>query len=200
MTKFVNVERFSLSAFMLFYFSLFFCASLAMADPNILKNPPAGSNIWSNDGNGYSSTQNGQTYSVGPAMPSMLGLNGYQGNSYAQAPDGSYYVQLKSGGWVNAQQYTPALDNPPPPPPQSQNSGGSGSSEPIAETLCLISKALQGPIGKTIATIAIVVLGVGLFLGKVSWPLAVATAIGIGLIFGSSEMVSWLSDQSGSGC
>jgi type IV secretory pathway VirB2 component (pilin) len=130
--------------------------------------------------------------------PGDSSINGYSGDAIASYNNGQTYVQLKSGQWVNAQQYTPAMDNPPPQPQNNVQNGG--SNEPIAATLCLISNALQGPIGKTVATIAVVVLGVGLFLGKLSWPLAVATAIGIGLIFGSSEMVSWLSNQSGSGC
>src|SRR3989338_1739580 len=67
------------------------------------------------------------------------------------------------------------------------------SSDAIANTLCIIVGALQGGIGKAIATIAIVVLGIGLFLGKLSWPLAVATAIGIGMIFGASELVTFIS-------
>lgn len=67
------------------------------------------------------------------------------------------------------------------------------SGDAIGTVLCTIVGALQGTIGKAVATIAIVVLGIGLFLGKLSWPLAVATAIGIGMIFGASEMVTWIS-------
>lgn len=77
----------------------------------------------------------------------------------------------------------------------SQNAlaaSGTGT-DAIASVLCVIVTALQGTIGKGVATIAIVVLGIGLFLGKLSWPLAVATAIGIGMIFGASDMVSWIS-------
>jgi type IV secretion system protein VirB2 len=75
------------------------------------------------------------------------------------------------------------------------SSGGSGDA--IATVLCTIVNALQGGIGKAVATIAIVVLGIGLFLGKLSWPLAVATAIGIGMIFGASELVGWISTGTG---
>ena len=73
----------------------------------------------------------------------------------------------------------------------------SDSGDAIASVLCTIVGALQGAIGKAVATIAIVVLGIGLFLGKLSWPLAVATAIGIGMIFGASEMVGWISGTTG---
>ncbi len=78
---------------------------------------------------------------------------------------------------------------------------GTGSGDAIAATLCVIVNALQGAIGKAVATIAIVVLGIGLFLGKLSWPLAVATAIGIGMIFGASELVGWIAPSGkGSSC
>jgi type IV secretory pathway VirB2 component (pilin) len=63
----------------------------------------------------------------------------------------------------------------------------------ITAVLCNVVNQLQGGIGKAIATIAIIVLGVGLFMGKLSWPLAVATAIGIGMIFGAASIVQWVS-------
>jgi len=62
----------------------------------------------------------------------------------------------------------------------------------ITGVLCTVITALTGTIGKAVATIAIVVLGMGLFLGKLNWPLAIATAIGIGLIFGAPQVASWL--------
>ncbi len=67
----------------------------------------------------------------------------------------------------------------------------------LSGTLCNVVNALQGTLGKAIATIAVIVLGVGLFLGKLSWPLAIATAIGIGLIFGATSIVQWVSGTDG---
>jgi len=72
----------------------------------------------------------------------------------------------------------------------------SGSAGGIAGTMCKITSALTGPIGKGIATIAVVVLGIGLFLGKLSWGLAMATAVGIGMIFSAGTIVSWLGGNS----
>lgn len=63
----------------------------------------------------------------------------------------------------------------------------------ISKVLCNVVNQLQGGIGKAIATIGIIVLGIGLFMGKLSWPLAVATAIGIGMIFGAASIVDWVS-------
>jgi type IV secretory pathway VirB2 component (pilin) len=62
----------------------------------------------------------------------------------------------------------------------------------ISGVLCAIVNKFNGPIGKGIATLAIIVIGVGLFLGKLNWGVAVATAIGIGLIFGAGQMVTWI--------
>jgi type IV secretory pathway VirB2 component (pilin) len=70
----------------------------------------------------------------------------------------------------------------------------------ISGVLCIVVKALTGPIGKAIATIAIVVLGIGLFMGKLSWPLALATALGIGMIFGADQIVTWLAPAAKSSC
>ncbi len=75
----------------------------------------------------------------------------------------------------------------------------SSGGDAIAQVLCNVLNELQGGIGKGIATIAIIVLGIGLFLGKLSWPLALATALGIGLIFGAAQMVTWISNGAGSG-
>ena len=75
---------------------------------------------------------------------------------------------------------------------------GSTTDDGISQTLCLVVSKLTGPIGRGIATIAIVVLGIGLFLGKLSWGLAVAVALGIGMIFGAPIMVNWLSGTAGS--
>jgi type IV secretory pathway VirB2 component (pilin) len=70
----------------------------------------------------------------------------------------------------------------------------------IADVLCRVRDALTGPIGRGIATIAVVALGIGLFLGKLSWGLAVATALGIGMIFGANTIVMWLSPDAGADC
>lgn len=151
------------------------------------------------NGNVWTWTQNSTAYIL--CIPTS-DLNGYQGNTVAHRwwPSAQVYVPSKYGSsWVKSQDY----NNPPPPPPPKQHtqpSSNGQNSDAIANTLCIITQALQGDIGKAIATIAIVVLGVGLFLGKISWPLAVATAIGIGMIFGAAELVQWLSSNSSQGC
>lgn len=63
----------------------------------------------------------------------------------------------------------------------------------LSDVLCKIVTLLTGTVGKAISTIAIVVLAIGIFMGKLSWSLALATAIGIGLIFKAPQLVGWLS-------
>ena len=54
----------------------------------------------------------------------------------------------------------------------------------IETTLCNVVNSLTGGIGRSVATIAIIALAIGLFLGKLSWGLALATALGIAMVFG----------------
>ena len=62
----------------------------------------------------------------------------------------------------------------------------------LEATLCTILKFLTGNIGKAIAAFALVFLGISLFLGKVSWGLAISTALGVATIFGAPQIVSTL--------
>jgi len=52
---------------------------------------------------------------------------------------------------------------------------------------------LSGGIARGIATIAIFSVGVGLFLGKLNWGIAAATAAGVGIIFAAPKLVAFLS-------
>ena len=77
------------------------------------------------------------------------------------------------------------------------------ASDAITQVLCNVVATLQGTMGKAIATIGICVLGIGLFLGKINWAIGIATAIGIGLIFGASSFIGWITSglgASGSSC
>ncbi len=85
------------------------------------------------------------------------------------------------------------------------NSAFAADGGALTTVLCNVVKALQGTMGKAIATIGICVLGIGLFLGKINWALGIATAIGIGLIFGASSFINWITEGgsdfvSASGC
>lgn len=63
----------------------------------------------------------------------------------------------------------------------------------IGQTLCRLVENLSGGIARGIATIAIFAVGVGLFLGKLNWGIAAATAAGVGVIFSAPKLVAFLS-------
>ena len=63
----------------------------------------------------------------------------------------------------------------------------------IGNTLCALVNNISGGIAKSIATLAIFAVGIGLFMGKLSWGTAALTAAGDGLIFGAGKLVTWLS-------
>lgn len=77
---------------------------------------------------------------------------------------------------------------------QSQPAGsGSGDFGNVGAKLCEVVSAITGKVGRAVATIAVVFLGIGAFFGKVTWGLAVAVSIGIFAIFGAAKIVDQFS-------
>ena len=72
--------------------------------------------------------------------------------------------------------------------------------DPFGTQLCNVVQSLSGDIAKSIATVAIFALGVGLFMGKLSWPTAAITSIGVITIFSASAVVGWLSGVDTTSC
>lgn len=70
----------------------------------------------------------------------------------------------------------------------------------ISQTLCYIVTMLTGPVGKATAMIALVVLGIGIFLGKLSWQLCLGVSIGITFIFAAGKIINWLSGTGTESC
>jgi type IV secretory pathway VirB2 component (pilin) len=62
----------------------------------------------------------------------------------------------------------------------------------IGDTLCRLIQNLSGNIARGIATMAIFSVGVGLFLGKLNWGVAAATAAGVGVIFSAGRLVNFI--------
>lgn len=75
--------------------------------------------------------------------------------------------------------------------------GGGGGGGTIGELLCNVAGWFTGPVGSGIATLAILVVGVGALMGKVSWGMAIIVGIGIAVIFGAPTIVDELG---GTGC
>ena len=71
------------------------------------------------------------------------------------------------------------------------------SPDAISGVLCKVVGWFNGPIGGGIATLAIIVVGVGALMGKVSWGMAIIVGLGVGIIFGASEIVDILSGNKG---
>jgi type IV secretory pathway VirB2 component (pilin) len=73
---------------------------------------------------------------------------------------------------------------------------------PIADTLCTLVEWMTGTTGKAVATLAIIIIGVGALMGKVSWGMAIIVALGIAIVFGAEQILELLDsgDGSGGGC
>lgn len=64
-----------------------------------------------------------------------------------------------------------------------------GGGDTIAHVLCSVVGWFTGSVGKGIATLAIIIIGVGALMGKVSWGMAIIVGIGVAVIFGASQIV-----------
>jgi type IV secretion system protein VirB2 len=70
----------------------------------------------------------------------------------------------------------------------------------IEQVLCRALGVIQGGVGRAIAALIIISLAVALFLGKVTWGVAIAVAAGIGLLFGAGGIVGALTGSTGGIC
>ena len=70
----------------------------------------------------------------------------------------------------------------------------------ITNVICRATNELTGPVGRAIAIVIIASLAISLFLGKVSWGLAIATIIGLSILFGAQSIVQLLTGNSSSIC
>ena len=68
----------------------------------------------------------------------------------------------------------------------------SAHAAPMATVLCTVLGIIEGDLGRGLATLAIVMLGTGACLGKVSWGLAITVAIGIGVMFNAAGVAVFL--------
>ena len=86
----------------------------------------------------------------------------------------------------------------PDPAPAGKDSDDPGSQ--IADVLCNVIKIAQGNVGKTISILVIISIAIGLFLGKITWGVAIAVSVGLGVLFGANSVVEFIaSGKSGAG-
>ncbi len=74
-----------------------------------------------------------------------------------------------------------------------------GEDTPIGNAMCNVADWFTGSTGQGLATLAIIVIGVGALMGKVSWGMAIIVGLGIALIFGAATMVNSIG-AGGEGC
>lgn len=75
-----------------------------------------------------------------------------------------------------------------------------GSDSAVGNMMCAVANMFTGNTGKGLATISIIVIGVGALMGKVSWGMAIIVGLGISLIFGAASMVNSLGSDGVAGC
>ena len=76
----------------------------------------------------------------------------------------------------------------------NSDSSVDSASQGITNVLCHVIEVIQGNTGKSISILVIISLAIGLFLGKVTWGVAIAVAVGMGVLFGANQLVGYLAD------
>jgi type IV secretory pathway VirB2 component (pilin) len=75
----------------------------------------------------------------------------------------------------------------------------SGLNSTVGAGLCAVVSAITGNVGKALATLAIIVLGISAFFGKVTWGLAIMFGTGIIGIFGAGTLIGVFGGGTGCG-
>lgn len=71
----------------------------------------------------------------------------------------------------------------------------------IGQGICRAVELITSDAGKAIATLAVITLGIGALLGKVSWGMAIMVAVGIVVIFAATDIVNQVSgNAAGADC
>ena len=63
---------------------------------------------------------------------------------------------------------------------------------PIGETLCEVVGWFTEGVGAGIATLAIIIIGIGALMGKVSWGMAIIVGLGVAIVFGAEQFIAAL--------
>ena len=77
--------------------------------------------------------------------------------------------------------------------------GAGGGQNAIDAVFCNVVSLITGSTGKAIATVAVIAVGVGALLGKVSWAMALIVALGIALVFGAATIVNFIANGANGG-
>ncbi len=74
------------------------------------------------------------------------------------------------------------------------------SNDIIGGTLCKVTSVLTGNTARAVSSIAIFTTGISLFMGKMQWTTAAMMGVGIGLIFSSAKIISFIAGTAGGAC
>lgn len=74
------------------------------------------------------------------------------------------------------------------------------TTNPLSATICLVVGWFTQGMGQAIATLGIIVLGIGAMMGKVSWPMALTVAFGVSVMFSGAQIVYLLTSKDASFC
>ncbi|PIR39870.1 MAG: hypothetical protein COV35_00170 [Alphaproteobacteria bacterium CG11_big_fil_rev_8_21_14_0_20_39_49] len=80
------------------------------------------------------------------------------------------------------------------------NEAMAADADGMGQVVCNIIDELQGPVARGVAAFGIIFLGFSLFLGKISWGVALALGIGIAAIFGAETIVDAMLGNTGTAC
>lgn len=73
-------------------------------------------------------------------------------------------------------------------PATIEQDGKQENQSELVYSLCTLILILNGRIARVIAAVAIFVVGIMFFMGKITWPLLVTVAIGLGMVFGAKAV------------
>ncbi len=82
----------------------------------------------------------------------------------------------------------------------SPNEAMAANADGMGQVVCNIIDELQGPVARGVAAFGIIFLGFSLFLGKISWGVALALGIGVAAIFGAETIVDAMLGDTSTGC
>lgn len=76
----------------------------------------------------------------------------------------------------------------------------SGPGGSIKDTICKVAEIFQGQAGRNVASLAIIIVGFGALMGKISAGLCMMVCVGIAIIFGATPIVKLLTGNSAAAC
>ena len=72
------------------------------------------------------------------------------------------------------------------------DAAGPAGSTLVSTALCRVYYIFAGPIGKILAVLTLIMIGISFFMAKVTWTTAVTVFLGIGAIFGAPKLVQFI--------